>query len=31
VRAVVGIDFAGERDFSESDLDRFEREAGALP
>jgi L-methionine (R)-S-oxide reductase len=31
VRAVVGIAFMGERNFSESDLDRFEREAEALP
>ena len=31
VRAVVGIAFLGEREFSDGDLDRFEREAGALP
>ena len=30
VRAVVGIAFLGERDFSESELARFELEAGAL-
>jgi len=31
VRAVVGIAFLGERDFSDADLDRFENAAGALP
>ena len=31
VRAVVGIAFLGERDFSDSELARFELEAGALP
>jgi hypothetical protein len=31
VRAVVGIAFLGEREFSDAELDRFEREAGALP
>jgi len=31
VRAVVGIAFLGEREFSETDLDRFEGEAAALP
>ena len=31
VRAVVGIAFVGERDFSDGDLDRFESAAGALP
>jgi hypothetical protein len=31
VRAVVGIAFLGERDFTDADLERFENEAGALP
>jgi hypothetical protein len=31
VRAVVGIAFLGEREFSDADLDRFETEARALP
>jgi hypothetical protein len=31
VRAVVGIAFLGERDFSDGDLDRFESAARALP
>lgn len=31
VRAVVGIAFLGERDFTEAELDRFENAAGALP
>lgn len=31
VRAVVGIAFLGERDFTDAELDRFEHEAGALP
>jgi hypothetical protein len=31
VRAVVGIAFLGERDFSDADLDRFEGLASALP
>lgn len=31
VRAVVGVAFLGERDFSEDDLTRFERLASALP
>jgi hypothetical protein len=31
VRAVVGIAFLGERDFTDGDLERFESEAGALP
>ena len=31
VRAVVGIAFLGERDFTDAELERFEKEAGALP
>jgi hypothetical protein len=31
VRAVVGIAFLGAREFSDGELDRFEREAAALP
>lgn len=31
VRAVVGIAFLGERDFTDAELDRFEQAAGALP
>lgn len=31
VRAVVGIAFLGEREFTDADLDRFEHEARALP
>jgi L-methionine (R)-S-oxide reductase len=31
VRAVVGVAFPGERDFSEDELTRFERLASALP
>jgi L-methionine (R)-S-oxide reductase len=31
VRAVVGIAFLGEREFTDADLDRFESEARALP
>jgi len=31
VRAVVGIAFLGEREFSDAELDRFENEARALP
>ena len=31
VRAVVGIAFLGERDFTEAELERFESAAGALP
>src|SRR5688572_4571300 len=31
VRAVVGIAFAGEREFSEQELQAFEQAAGALP
>jgi hypothetical protein len=31
VRAVVGIAFMGERDFSDADLARFEQAAAALP